>query len=125
MSATTNTPTPTTTTQTVPTPITDRAVTVAIGVAGLAEQAETIPIVKTTLERQFDSISHSSSFPLIASIAAVIGMALSQKGITVDTQLLTVAVGLALSGAGYVWQWAMIRWNKPVAVTTVAKAPTP
>ncbi len=124
MSATTSSTTPTTTTQTVPTPITDRAINVAQGVAGLAEQAETIPIVKTTLEAQFATLSHTAMFPFLAAAAGMIGSNLSEHHITVDNQLIVVALGGLVTGAAYVWQWAMIRWNKPVAVTAAVTTTT-
>lgn len=96
-------------------PSTDRAITVAVGLAHLVQTAETIPVVKADLEAQFDSISHSSAAPIILAIAGVIGSWLTGHGIPADNMILVVAVGGVVTAVGYGWQAVMIRWNKPVA----------
>lgn len=107
--------------QSVATPITDNAINKAAqGLAGLVATAEQVPIVKTTLQTQFDSISHSSAAPIILALAGVVGSWLTQKNITVDNQLIVVAIGAALTGAGYAWQWISMKLRKPVTPAVAA-----
>ena len=100
---------------TTPTPTTDRALAAATTLATLAATAEENPVVKADLQKQFDSYSHS---PLIMAVASVAGMMLTRQNITVDNTLLTVLVGAAVTAIGYAWQWASIKFNKPVATVT-------
>ena len=93
------------------TPTTNRAVAVAQSLSSLAVQAEQDPIVKKDLQAQFDSYSHN---PVIMALASMAGMALAQQHITVDNTLLTVAIGLVVTGVGYGYQWLSMRFRKPV-----------
>lgn len=93
---------------------TNDAVNDARGLITLAAAAEQNPVVKADLQAQFDSYSHS---PVIVAAASVVGMMLTRQNITVDNTLLTVVVGLVVTGLGYAWQWASMKFNKPVKVT--------
>lgn len=105
-----------TTVTTIATPIatvTNDAVNASTGLITLATAAEQNPVVKADLQAQFDSYSHS---PVIVALASVAGMLLTQRNITVDNTLLTVVVGLVVTGMGYGWQWISMKLNKPVKV---------
>lgn len=100
------------------TPSTDQAVNAANSAIGLAEAAETNPVVKADLQTLFDSYTHAGS--IVPGIAALVGMALAQHGITADNFVLTIAVGLAVTGISYVAQWASMKTRKPVVLPKVA-----
>jgi hypothetical protein len=107
--------------QTTATPVTDNAINKAAqGLAGLVATSEQIPLVKTTLQTQFDSISHSSAAPLILALAGVVGTWFTQRGITVDNQAIVVSIGAALTGAGYAWQWISMKLRKPVSTVSAS-----
>lgn len=91
-------------------PSTNSAVAVSNNLAALANAAEANPIVKADLQAQFDSYSHS---PLITGVASIVGMELTRQQITVDNTLLTVGVGLVVTGIGYAWQWVSMKMRKP------------
>lgn len=96
---------------------TTEAVKDATTFVALANAAEANPVVKADLQAQYDSYSHS--VPIVA-IAGVAGMYLAQHNLTVDNTLLTVAVGLAVTGIGYAWQWVSMKVRKPVTATPAA-----
>jgi hypothetical protein len=110
----------TTTPQPSVTPTTDRAVSAANSLISLAQRAEQAPIVKSDLQAMFDSYSHSSAAPLILSLATVSGAWLAGHNIVADNMLLVVVIGSALTGIGYVWQWAAMKLTKPVMPTPSA-----
>ena len=93
-----------------PTPVTDTAVSQSASLTGLVAAAEDDPTVMSALQKQFDSYSHN---PLIAGITSIAGVMLTRQHITVDNTVLTVAVGIAVTVAGYLYQMISMKLNKP------------
>ena len=93
------------TTITTPSP-TDRAVAVSATVQNLVNAAEQDPTVKADLQTAFDSYSHN---PVIAGLASIAGIMLAQQHISVDSTVLTVVIGVIVTGLGYGWQWASMK----------------
>ena len=92
-------------------PSTDRAVEISKTANDLFNAAESNPIAKADLQALFDSISHGGA--VTPALVAMLAAELAQHNITLDNQLLTLLVGVAVAGASYLWQWAMIKLNKP------------
>lgn len=89
-----------------PTSRTDRAVAVATTVRTLMNAAEQDPTIKADLQTAFDSYSHN---PVIAGLASIAGIMLAQQHINVDSTILTVVIGVVVTGIGYGWQWASMK----------------
>jgi predicted acyltransferase len=104
---------------TTPSSTTDRVVKAAQSAADLATSAEQIPAVKAELQTLFDSYSHS---PIVAGLVPVVAGFLTQEHVTVDSTLLTVGIGLVVTGIGYAWQWLSMKINKPVATPAAPAA---
>ena len=96
-------------------PSTNAAVSVSRTAGDLFNAAEQNPVVKADLQTMFDSYSHN---PIIAGIVSLVGIELTQHNLTVDTQLLTIGVGLAVTFVGYAWQWISMKMNKPATPVT-------
>jgi len=100
---------------TTPTTMTDVAVNVSHTAKDLLDAAEASPVVKADLETLFDSYSHN---PVVAGLASIAGIMLAQEHITVDSTLLTVVIGLVVTGVGYGYQWLSMKMRKPVTQGT-------
>ena len=99
------------TTQTAVAPATEHVVAAAQTAQDLLDAAEKSPTVKADFQSMFASYSHN---PIVMGLVPIIGGLLTQEHITVDSTLLTVSIGLAVTGLGYAWQWASMKFNKPV-----------
>ncbi len=91
-------------------PSTNTAVATAQSAIDLATKAELNPVVKADLQTLFDSYSHN---PVVGGVVTIAGVLLAQHNITIDNTLLTVAIGVVVTGVGYAWQWASMRMRKP------------
>jgi hypothetical protein len=96
-------------------PATNTIVRVANDANDLYNAAEQDPTAKADLETLFDSISHGGAISpgLMAYLVTAIGADLQQHGITLDSQLLSLLIGVLVSAVSYLWQWLMIKINKP------------
>jgi hypothetical protein len=78
----------------------------------LVQSADNNPVIKADLQTLFDSYSHN---PIVMGLVPVLAGFLTQEKITVDSTLLTVAVGAAVTGAGYLYQYISMKMRKPAA----------
>lgn len=99
------------------TPKTNRIIQVANGANELFVAAENNPEVKKDLQMLFDSVSKGGAISpgLLAYLVTVIGTSLQQHGVTVDSQLLGILIGGAVTGVSFLWQVIAIRLQKPAA----------
>lgn len=100
---------------TLPAPGTNRIVKAANDANDLYVAAEANPVAKADLQTLFDSISHGGALSpgLTAYLVTTIGAGLQQQGITLDSQLLALLIGIASTVASYAWQWITIKLGKP------------
>ena len=101
-------------------PATTRAVASAQTAQDLVVAAEQNPQVKADLQSLFDSYSHN---PVIAGLASVAGIILAQQHVNVDSMLLTIAIGLAVTALGYLWQFVAMKLNKTAMPPPPPKGP--
>jgi hypothetical protein len=97
---------------------TDKAVSNSNNLLSLVQAAADDPQVEQILHSQFDSYSHS---PIGIALTGIVTTELVQHNITVDSSLVSLAVGAGLVAVGYAWQWASMLMNKPIVPTTPEK----
>ena len=93
------------------TPLTERVVAASQTAQDLVDAAEKSPVVKADLQSLFASYSHN---PLVMGLVPIVGGLLTQEHITVDSTLLTVVIGLAVTIVGYFYQWIAMKLNQPL-----------
>src|SRR5579859_1083386 len=89
-------------------PETQHVVATAQVAQDLMDAAEQSPVVKADFESMFATYSHN---PIVMGLVPIVGGLLTQQHVTVDSTLLTVAIGLAVTGAGYLYQWVAMRFK--------------